>query len=79
MTPAPDNTAGVDRIIQVLDLPWKGQSRHGGNPELAPTDPGPGRRRHAGELIRRIRDGDDVMMETIVVPLRADLKRPLRW
>jgi hypothetical protein len=35
--------------------------------------------RHAGELIRRIRDCDDAMMETIVVPLRTDLKQPLRW
>jgi hypothetical protein len=35
--------------------------------------------RHAGELIRRIGDCDDAMMETIVVPLRADLKQPLRW
>jgi len=26
-----------------------------------------------------IRDCDDAMMETIVVPLRADLKQPLRW
>jgi len=31
------------------------------------------------ELIRRIRDYDDAMMETILVPLRADLKQPLRW
>ena len=37
--------------------------------------------RHAGELIRSIRDCDDAMMETIVVPLRADHKQMTvhRW
>ena len=32
-----------------------------------------------GDGLMYLRDCDDAMMETIVVPLRTDLKQPLRW